>query len=663
MYLPIERGSPEIFSTVQNTRFSQEHPYAMLSSPSDCQKFLVTREPAVIAAQLRQDQERCRLGTVPSILGLYVPPFSSELGEAISKHLNPQADEQSPLPRLVRQLQYNGTVKGIKLYLQQMRRHNEQEAPNTTVNDVSRTPTMQKFEVALEVLQYLRMEGTVPLDDVLAKIRTHMASDLAARSHRTCIGSQQEQAMPQNSQATNTVYTNFAPPEEIETEPRYSRSEALNETQSQRPGLKQRRCYICSFKFYEPHDHYPSLCKPCGDFNIAESHISLPGSLNLNGKTALVTGGRVNLGFTTALRLLRCGARVIVSSRYPRDAETRYHAQSDCSVWGWRLAIVGADFRSARDAFRLVVLVKKQLRAWTADCGTPERLDILINNAAQTLTDSVQTERRALQQEDLLRTQETARSFLIDNDAGYSARIRGGMRAGLPNLLCGGGDPEPSTTVATFLSDNPETLPSKLDEMGLSKDPWPLPKSSWVQSLTEIPYEDVISAHSVNFFVPLILCRELLPLMGSSKLKPISTTTVPSQSPVKDPVKYTSTPEAYIVNVSSREGIFENTPTAGTKNGKHVHTNTSKAALNMITETEAANCWRTRRVAMNTVDPGYMSAAPEFAGLGVCPIGWEDGAGRVLWPIAVGEMGRKEKVWGRFLKHFGSVNVEVGAGR
>lgn len=32
---------------------------------------------------------------------------------------------------------------------------------------------------------------------------------------------------------------------------------------------------------------------------------------------------------------------------------------------------------------------------------------------------------------------------------------------------------------------------------------------------------------------------------------------------------------------------------------------------------------------MNT-DPGYMSAAPEMDGV-------EDGAGKVLWPVAIGE--------------------------
>ncbi|QRC92260.1 hypothetical protein JI435_428070 [Parastagonospora nodorum SN15] len=52
----------------------------------------------------------------------------------------------------------------------------------------------------------------------------------------------------------------------------------------------------------------------------------------------------------------------------------------------------------------------------------------------------------------------------------------------------------------------------------------------------------------------------------------------------------------------------------------------SKAALNMITETEAATAWHSRRVAMTTVDSGNMSAAPEYEDAfgGVRPIGWED---------------------------------------
>lgn len=86
----------------------------------------------------------------------------------------------------------------------------------------------------------------------------------------------------------------------------------------------------------------------------------------------------------------------------------------------------------------------------------------------------------------------------------------------------------------------------------------------------DIPYKDMISAYSVNFFVSLILYRELLPRIGNSTLNHIPTSTVPPRYPAEDHRKYTDTPQAYIVNVSSHEGIFENIPTASTKNGKHV---------------------------------------------------------------------------------------------
>ncbi|KGQ02033.1 hypothetical protein PAAG_11209 [Paracoccidioides lutzii Pb01] len=65
---------------------------------------------------------------------------------------------------------------------------------------------------------------------------------------------------------------------------------------------------------------------------------------------------------------------------------------------------------------------------------------------------------------------------------------------------------------------------------------------------------------------------------------------------------------------------------------------------------------------MNTVDPGYMSAAPEYQRDDGCPIGFEDGAARVLWPIAVG-IKDGSAVWGRFLKHFGEADVHTRRGR
>lgn len=158
------------------------------------------------------------------------------------------------------------------------------------------------------------------------------------------------------------------------------------------------------------------------------------------------------------------------------------------------------------------------------------------------------------------------------------------------------------------------------------------------QSIHQIPYEDVISAHFVNTFVPLILLRELLSLIGSPRSW-ISPSSLISTLPPINPSK----PLRYIINFSSREGIFESSPASSSKEGHYVHTNITKAALNILTETEASPAWRLRRVAVSSVDPGHMSAAPKIEekwkkeGREQCPIRWEDGAGRVLWPMTVGK--------------------------
>ncbi|KAF2678927.1 NAD(P)-binding protein, partial [Lentithecium fluviatile CBS 122367] len=397
-----------------------------------------------------------------------------------------------------------------------------------------------------------------------------------------------------------------------------------------------RLCYICRLDLTTLDPVHPSLCIPCAAFNHASSLLSTPPRLSLPATfTAVVTGARVNLGYHTTLRLLRCGARVMATSRYPRDAVARFLAERDAAEWKDRLRVVGADFRSAADAFDLVHETRRCLRDW-AD-GGEMKLDLLINNAAQTLTDGVKKEERAVEREQLLKNDMKNESFLIEGK--YRARVRGGAipmaLEGLKSNSISYDGVEEKVKVARTeerLTPNGATT--------LEVEPYS--KSSWIQSLFEIPYEDVISAHSVNTFVPLILCRELLPLMGT----PNTETSTEPPTPAK--------PAAYIINISSREGIFETTPYSPTKRGKHVHTNMSKAALNMITETEAAVAWRGRRVAMNTVDPGYMSAAPEYEDAydGVRPIGWEDGAGRVLWPVAVGER-EGVAVWGRFLKHYG----------
>lgn len=293
------------------------------------------------------------------------------------------------------------------------------------------------------------------------------------------------------------------------------------------------------------------------------------------------------------------------------------------------------------------------LTHWAGD--GPPKLDILISNAAQTLTDSIEKEGQSIRQEEEL----SAVPDTLVVGGSYIPRIRGGVAGQYPIQ---GPVGQETAAITSVPQDNPrqDVADHPLSAV-ISKDQ--TNKSSWMQGLSQIPYEDVISAHSVNTFVPFILLRELLPYLSASSSQEHLDPTSASNSKL-------TKPRAYVVNVSSREGLFELTPDHPSKAGHHVHTNMSKAALNMLTETEAGPAWAKWRVAINTVDPGYMSADPVYMAHLASkragkdrkirekvqespPIGWEDGAGRVLWPIAKGEKG--EIIRGRFLKHFVSV--------
>ena len=83
------------------------------------------------------------------------------------------------------------------------------------------------------------------------------------------------------------------------------------------------------------------MCPSCADFNFFKrSELA-----DLTGRTALITGARVKIGYQAALKLLRCGADVIVTTRFPRDSAQRYAAEPDFEQWRDRLEIFGLDLR------------------------------------------------------------------------------------------------------------------------------------------------------------------------------------------------------------------------------------------------------------------------------------------------------------------------------
>ena len=105
--------------------------------------------------------------------------------------------------------------------------------------------------------------------------------------------------------------------------------------------VEPQHCYVCKQHYREIHPFYDQLCPACGDFNFAKR----TETADLTGRVALLTGGRVKIGYQAGIKLLRAGAQLIVTTRFPRDAAARYAQEPDFEEWGDRLEIFGLDLR------------------------------------------------------------------------------------------------------------------------------------------------------------------------------------------------------------------------------------------------------------------------------------------------------------------------------
>jgi hypothetical protein len=139
-----------------------------------------------------------------------------------------------------------------------------------------------------------------------------------------------------------------------------------------RPEFQQERaCYVCKQPFTKMHRYYDALCDECGDFNYAKREQTA----DLTGHYALVTGARVKIGFQASLKLLRAGAYVIVTTRFPIDAASRYGAEPDFADFRDRLQIHGLDLRHTPSVEIFTRFLLERL----------PRLDYILNNACQTV--------------------------------------------------------------------------------------------------------------------------------------------------------------------------------------------------------------------------------------------------------------------------------------
>ncbi|QQP51594.1 Uncharacterized protein FKW44_013011, partial [Caligus rogercresseyi] len=150
--------------------------------------------------------------------------------------------------------------------------------------------------------------------------------------------------------------------------------------------LKTRRCYMC--KENKPTDAV-RICNECNKLNLDMRDWKV----DLSGRTAIVTGARVKIGFEISLRLLRNGCRVLATSRFPHDALLRYQQLPDWDELKGNLRIAQLDFLNIQTVATFVKYFSEHF----------EHLDILINNAAQTIHRDTSYYKPMLEKEEVLR--------------------------------------------------------------------------------------------------------------------------------------------------------------------------------------------------------------------------------------------------------------------
>ncbi|MFL6088642.1 MAG: SDR family NAD(P)-dependent oxidoreductase [Aeromicrobium sp.] len=377
-----------------------------------------------------------------------------------------------------------------------------------------------------------------------------------------------------------------------------------------------RGCYICKEKYVVVDAFYHQLCPDCA----ALSHAKRDARTDLTGRRALLTGGRAKIGMYIALRLLRDGAELTITTRFPRDAVRRFASLDDSGDWLHRLRVVGIDLR---DPAQVVGLAD--------DIASRGHLDILINNAAQTVR------RQPGAYTPLAEAENTPLPEHLRAENGGVPMLTFGHTSDLhPAALVGELDVHPVLAADTKTADELTAVAmtagsadlSRIDAGGLVPDV--VDTNSWVQGIGEVSELELLEVQLCNQTAPFILISRLRPALAASPAR-----------------------RTYVVNVSAMEGQFGRRY----KGPGHPHTNMSKAALNMLTRTSAAEMLETDGILMTAVDTGWITdERPHTTKIRLADEGFKapldlvDGAARVYDPIVRGEAG--EDLHGVFLKDY-----------
>lgn len=408
------------------------------------------------------------------------------------------------------------------------------------------------------------------------------------------------------------------------------RVQGAGEEEERRTLNSEQHCYICKCDYRELHFFYDSMCPKCAEFNFRKR----TQTATLTGRVALVTGARIKIGFHAALLMLRAGATVIATTRFPNDAAERFARETDYEEWRDRLSVFGLDLRYCPSVERFADHILE----------SETRLDFLLNNAAQTVhrpasfyTHLAEHERRTLgelpteQRALLQRNHELCRAL---QSASSSPQALSGPLDGSSTL--GGGRPLGLAAPSVFelagleFGHDPVNFPlGRFDADGQQLDL--RDNNSWRMKAADVSTSELLEVHLVNAIAPFILVSRLKTLM-----------------------QRTSAQDKHIVNVSAMEGVFAR----WTKTDRHPHTNMAKASLNMLTRTSASDYLKDG-IHMNSVDTGWVTDEDphrhavrkrndyDFSP----PLDALDGAARVCDPIFTGFL-TGEHAWGQFFKDY-----------
>ncbi|MDR7210514.1 SDR family oxidoreductase [Flavobacterium piscis] len=348
-----------------------------------------------------------------------------------------------------------------------------------------------------------------------------------------------------------------------------------------------KNCYCCNQSYKLAHSFYTRLCPECAEENYEKRFENI----DLKDRNVILTGGRVKVGFATALRLLRNNANVVLTTRFPALALEQFEQETDFEEWKENLIVYGLDLRNLNAINEFVAFYKSKF----------DSLDILINNAAQTIKYPDEYYVPLIKKEDQLL--EVFKPNLIANQTAVSKEIK---------ALEYGVEEETEIALTRFGQpvDNRE-------------------KTSWNSTLEEISMYELVEVNLINQIAPYFLIKELKPLFLNSAFK-----------------------ERFIVNVTSSEGIFSYT----NKTIFHPHTNMTKAALNMMTLTSAKE-FAADGIFMTSVDVGWISTGAkeslrkkQFEEGYIPPLDSVDGASRIFDPIVAGIKGKS--IFGVLLKNY-----------